>query len=110
MLHVAIDDGDNRSCGGKRAFDECAAQPTAPDPLNATDPEITLGYFTAPVSRAIRAVIVNNDDLVAEPIQDGLNGRHQSVDVFDLIEGRDDYREFEGTCGQLGIFMRSASR
>ena len=82
MLHVAIDNGDNRSCGGECAFDECAAQPTTPDPLDATDPAIALRNFTNSISRSIRAVIVNNDDLVGVTFQGGLNGGQPTCQCF----------------------------
>ena len=52
--------------------------------------------------RPIRAVIVNNDDLISVTFQGGLNGAHQRVDVFDLVEGRHYDSEFKGIWGQLG--------
>ena len=74
--------------------------------MDATDPEIALRNFTNSVSRSIRAVIVNNDDLVVVPFQGGLNGEHQSVDVFDLVEGRHHNGEFESPFSQFGIIIR----
>ena len=109
MLHVAIDNGDNRSRRGECAFNESAAQATTPDPLDAVDTAIAPGNFTNPVSRSIRAVIINNDDLVVVPFQGGLNGGHQNIDAFDLVERRHHNCEFECVCVQLGIVVRAKS-
>ena len=109
MLHVGIYRADNRSSSRKCTFYECAAQSTTPDPLDAMDPEITLGNLTNSVSSSIRAAVVDNDDLVVVSFQNGLKGEHQSVYAFDFVERRYNNCYFE-CCAQLGIVVRVTSR
>ena len=102
MLHIAIDNADHRSSGSECAFDECPAQPTAPDPLDTTNSAIALGNLTNPIASSIRTVIVNNNYLVGVTFQGGLDDGNQRANVIDLVERRYHDSKFK-ICGELSI-------
>jgi hypothetical protein len=105
MLHVAVDSGHNGRRGSERAFDECAAQPTASNSLDATDSEVALGDFTDLVGRSIGTVVVDDYDFERMPVQRGLHGVYQSDDILDFIERRYNDGKLEVTrCPVLRIF------